>query len=143
MVKLTISIETAKRFFVNGGKNRYLTKEIKGNRMTGFETSWTKEDLRTYLLIYCANADFHESKVEIDFIRSQTVDADFDQLHEEYNGDSDFQRIQKIRLAVKRFNYSKSELDALFAEINNLMSADKSKDILNENFVRELHHILG
>ena len=32
--------------------------------------NWTKEDLKTYLLIYCANADFSESKIEIEFIKS-------------------------------------------------------------------------
>jgi hypothetical protein len=111
--------------------------------MSEFLTSWSKEELKVYLLIYCANADFHETEVETDFIKSKTTVASFDQLHHEFNKDSDFQRIQKIRLTVKRHEYSREQLDDLFEEIKEMFLMHEEYDLLEQNLLRELNHVVG
>ena len=111
--------------------------------MKEFDTSWSREELKVYLMIYCANADFHESKIESDFIKAKHPDTDFDAIHEEYNEDTDFQRIQKIRLTAKRHNYSKPEIDELFEEMKTLFKSDRDFDLLEANLLRELSHLIG
>ena len=49
------------------------------------KTNWTEDELKAYLLIYCANADFTESKIEIDFIKSKILSSNFDKIHREFN----------------------------------------------------------
>ena len=55
------------------------------------ETSpnWTKEELKIYILIYCANADFSESKLETEYIKSKIQTSNFDKIHAEFENDND------------------------------------------------------
>ena len=46
--------------------------------------NWTKEELKIYILIYCANADFSESKFEVDYIKSRTKTDNFKKNHAEF-----------------------------------------------------------
>jgi copper chaperone CopZ len=110
--------------------------------MTSFKTNWTKEELQTYVLIYCANADFTESKVEINFIKSEIEHSDFDKIHAEFEEDNDYQSIQKIQQAVEDLGYSNKEKNQLFEEIRTLFKADKKFDILEKNVLRGLKKIL-
>lgn len=57
--------------------------------MNDLHPNWTKEELKIYILIYCANADFSESKVERAFIKERIAHSDFDKIHAEYEGDND------------------------------------------------------
>lgn len=105
------------------------------------KTNWTKNDLKTYTLIYCANADFTESKVEIDFIKSKIKNANFDQLHKEFELDNDYQSIQKMQAAIRENNYSDAEIDQLIADIKALFLTDNDFDILEQNMLLGLKRI--
>ncbi|MDX1348834.1 MAG: hypothetical protein R3279_01235 [Putridiphycobacter sp.] len=105
------------------------------------KTNWTKNDLKTYTLIYCANADFTESKVEIDFIKSIIKNANFDQLHKEFELDNDYQSIQKMQAAIQENDYSDAEIDQLIADIKTLFLTDNDYDILEQNMLLGLKRI--
>jgi len=104
------------------------------------ETNWTKDEFHMYLLIYCANADFVESKVEIDFIKEHVPNADFDKIHSEFNEDNDFQSVQKIQSCYQNHGYLDQE--SLVEEVKQLFLADGKMDILESNLLLGLKHIL-
>ena len=105
------------------------------------KTNWTKNDLKTYILIYCANADFSESKIEIDFIKSKIKHANFDKIHKEFEQDNDFQSIQKMQAALKENNYTNAEKNQLIEDIKTLFLSDNNFDILEQNMLLGLKRI--
>jgi len=102
--------------------------------------NWTKEELKTYILIYCANADFIESKLEIDYIKSKIHTGIFKNIHAEFEKDNDYQSIQKIQTAVKEHNFENDE--NLIKEIMELFLIDDNYDLLEQNLYIGLRHIL-
>jgi uncharacterized protein YlbG (UPF0298 family) len=111
--------------------------------MTDFTTTWTKEELKIYMLIYCANANFKESEDEIDFIKSKIESSDFKKIHKEFEKDNDYQSIEKIRAAVDRFGYTKDDTDELIKEMEGLFASDDDFDTLEQNMFLGLKHILA
>ena len=105
-------------------------------------TNWTKEELKIYILIYCANADFSESKIEVDFIKSKTKTSDFEKIHAEFEDDNDYQSIRKIRLSIEKHGYTNDEKNRLFGEIKELFLSDKKYDVLERNLYLGLSQIL-
>lgn len=110
--------------------------------MEEIKTNWTKEELEIYILIYCANADFSESKFEIDFIKSKTQTSNFEKIHDVFKKDNDYQSIQKIQSSIKDHGYTNEDKDILFKEIKALFLSDDKYDILEQNLYRGLSHIL-
>ncbi len=106
------------------------------------EKNWTKEDLKVYVLIYCANADFNERKREDDFIKSHVNADNFDEIHREFERDNDFKSIQKIQAAMKELNYTDAERDDLFQDAQAMFHLDREPDILEDNIIRGLKHLL-
>ncbi|MFD1551772.1 hypothetical protein DNU06_02265 [Putridiphycobacter roseus] len=106
------------------------------------QVNWTKEELKIYLLIYCANADFSETKSEIAFIKSKIKTSNFEQLHAEFDKDNDYQSIQKIQLSMKENGYSKEDKDALFEDIKAVFLRDDKYDVLEQNLMIGLGHLL-
>jgi len=49
--------------------------------MEEFITNWTKEELNLYILIFCANADFIESKGETDFLKLKSNETLFSRTY--------------------------------------------------------------
>jgi len=105
------------------------------------KTNWTKNDLKIYTLIYCANADFTESKVEIDFIKSKINQDNFDKIHQEFKQDNDFQSLQKMQAALQENDYSEAEIDQLMKDIKALFLKDDDFDILEQNMFLGLKRI--
>lgn len=103
---------------------------------------WTIEKLKAYLFIYCANADFIESKQEDELIISKVGKEVFESTHLEYNQDSDYDKVLKIEQGVKDNHLSKEELKSLISEITDIFRADHKIDTLEENLFRGLKHIL-
>ncbi len=111
--------------------------------MKSFETNWTKEELNIYVLIYCAIADFVETKEEIDFIQSKVEASVYEKMKKEFEGDNDFESIQKIQNALKRHGYSESENEALVQEIKALFLADGQYGILERNLLLGMNRIFN
>lgn len=110
--------------------------------MEEFTTNWTHEELKAYMLLYCAHADFSVSKEEKEYIKSRVGEEKYRKIHKEFENDNDYQQIQKINAAIERFDYSKEEIDEAFLSIKKLFLADGEIDILEENLYRGLKHLL-
>ena len=110
--------------------------------MEEFKTNWSREELKTYILLYCAYANFIETQDERAFIIDKVGEEMHTKMFNEFDKDNDYQRIQKIQHTVERANYSKEELEALFENIKNMFLADGEIDILEENIFRGLNHLL-
>ena len=103
-------------------------------------THWTKEDLKIYILICCSNADFVESKKEIEYIKSKIKSSNFDKIHAEFEEDNDYQSIQKIQDALKV--HQLEDKDELIQEIKELFLVDHHFDAVEENLLLGLKHML-
>lgn len=110
--------------------------------MEEFTTIWSHEELKAYILLYCAYANFVETEAEMEFIKSKVGVEKYKKIHKEFDQDNDYQRIQKIQAGVERFEYSKNEIDRLFQDIKKMFLEDGEIDILEENIYRGLHHLL-
>ena len=110
--------------------------------MEEYNTNWTKEELKIYTLIYCANADLSESKIEVDFIKSKIQTSNFEKIHAEFEHDNDYKSIQKIKLSIEKHGYTNDETNGLFEEMEELFLSDNDYDIMEENLFRGLSHIL-
>lgn len=111
--------------------------------MEEYATNWTKEELKIYFLIYCSKADFFESKVETDFIKSKTDVNSFERIHKEFDEDNDYQSIQKIQFAIEKFGYSQYDISLLLEEIKQLFLSDGKYGILEQNLYMGLNHIFN
>ncbi|MDD7887325.1 hypothetical protein [Flavivirga sp. 57AJ16] len=119
--------------------NEFITKEL----MKKVKTNWTKEELKVYTLIYCANADFYESKFEMDFIKSKIRTSNFGEIYDEFKKDNDYQSIKKIQLLIEEHGYTNDDMNALFEEIKDLFLSDDKYHILEKNLNRGLKRILN
>ena len=106
------------------------------------KTNWSKDELKTYLLIYCANANFEEKKSEVKYIKSQIRSADFDKIHAEFEQDNDYDGIQKIQSAIEDHGYDKKDIKHLLQEMKQLFLVDDHFDILERNLMKSLKRIL-
>lgn len=102
--------------------------------------NWTKEELKIYILIYCSNTDFSESKLEIAYIKSKIRTKNFEKIHNEFEKDNDYQSIQKIQSSIKDHHYENNE--SILREIMELFLIDDSFDVLEKNLNMGLKHIL-
>lgn len=110
--------------------------------MEEFNTGWTKEELQVYTLIYCANADYFESKFEINYIKSKVKESNFDKIYTEVKSDNDYTSIQKINNTVVKLGYTSQEKDILFDEMRELFLSDGKYSSLEQNLNRALNNII-
>lgn len=103
---------------------------------------WNKEDLKAYLLIHGANANFKESSNEIALITSKISPECYAKIHNEWQADNDIESLHKLESAMARLGYTSEEKNFLFEELKQTLSADGSFDILERNLFRGLEHLL-
>ncbi len=106
-------------------------------------TTWTKEELLAYTLIWCANADFTENEDEIEHILSKVSTETYNHIHEEFEADNDQQSIDKIIATLARLEYSEAEKAQIFDDMKEIFGADGEIDVLEHNLSRGLKHIFG
>jgi len=110
--------------------------------MKEYETNWSKEELKAYILIYCSQADFVVSQNETDFIKSKINMDNFELINHEVINSSDYESIQKILQSIEKHGYSKNEKEILFQDIKDLFLSDGKYEILEQNLFRGLSRIL-
>ncbi|WP_428742124.1 hypothetical protein [Tenacibaculum sp.] len=111
--------------------------------MKKFVVDWSKEELQTYLFIFCINANYKETKEEIEAISLKTNQETYKKMHDEFVKDNDYASIQKINESLKNLNYSKEEINKLFKEIKELFLSDGKYEILERNLMTGLKRVLG
>lgn len=110
--------------------------------MNQFQTSWTHNELKAYMLLYAAHADFEITSEEKKYIKSRVEIDKFKHIKNEFDQDNDYQRIQKIQSTIERFEYSQDEISKLFQSMKNLFLADGEMDIKEKNIMRGFRRLL-
>jgi len=96
--------------------------------MNDHTTSWNKQELSAYLLLYCANVNFSETEEEIALIRAKVNSDSYKSIHKEFEKDNDYQSISKIKTAIDRLGYSEGQIDDLIGEVKTLFLSDGNFD---------------
>lgn len=102
---------------------------------------WTKDELVAYILLFAANADFNESKEERDFIISKVDKHTFQEIHDEFDADNDYQGLKKITRSLEQHNYTNEDIDLLLEDIKVLFFADGNFDITEQNMLKSLKRL--
>ena len=68
------------------------------NKLIMKRIDWTKDELVAYVMLFAANADFKESVKERNLIISKVDLKTFEEIHEEFDDDNDYQSIKKIMI---------------------------------------------
>lgn len=110
--------------------------------MQNFDTQWTREELKAYVLIYGAHADFEESPEEIGLIVSKLGEEIYAKMHSQFANDNDHQSISKIQSSLERLAYSQNEKIALLMELKKLFKSDGDFDIQERNLFSGLERLL-
>jgi len=104
---------------------------------------WTKDELVAYILLFAANSNFLESNKERNEIISKVDMQTFQKIHDEFDGDNDYQSIQKIIAGLDHHDYSKEDLEDLFVDIKLMFLSDGEYDVLEHNMMLGLKKILS
>jgi hypothetical protein len=103
---------------------------------------WTRDELVAYIMLFAANSDFRESNQERNVIISKVNMQTFQEIHDEFDNDNDYQGIKKIMTSLEQHNYSKDDIDVLIADIKTLFFSDKEFNIMERNMLRFLEKLL-
>lgn len=105
-------------------------------------STWTKDELLAYILMYVSNIDLEESRKEKRYILSRVDKAVYNRIKKQFEKDSDYQSIQNIIEAVKGHDYYRNDLADLFADIKLMAFADGDYDPMEQMVYSHLKKIL-
>ena len=110
--------------------------------MKSNENHWSKTELQIYILLLCANADSIETEEEMELIKSKTNMQTLKKLYNEYTGDSEDERLEKISKNLLFHDFTHMELMEFREEINEVFHADKKITMMERNLDRILDNII-
>lgn len=102
---------------------------------------WTPDDFKAYLLLYCANADCDPSDEEVMLIKEKSHHH-LRKIKDEFDRDSDFERVQKIISGIKHFQYDQDDKNKIINEMVQVFEADGHYDQVEKNILLGLKHII-
>lgn len=102
---------------------------------------WTRDELVAYILLFAANSDFKEDNKERNVILSKVDRRTFQDIHDEFDADNDYQGIKKIMVSLEQHNYTKDDIDMLLADIKILFFSDGEFNILERNMMKSLKRL--
>lgn len=105
-------------------------------------TSWSKAELKAYILMLCAKVDNLESEEEIALIKTKTSEEIFAKMYSEFQNDNEEDSIEKIEDALERHQYSKLELCKLKNDIQQLFAVDRKIPISGSNLGPHIENII-
>lgn len=106
------------------------------------ETKWSKDELVTYLLIFCAMTDHQEHRKEYQYIKTKTDPNVFEKMYGEIQNDSEDTAMEKIAETIHKYEFSHAELVTLRQDIHKVFFADGQFAKLEQNMVRILDNII-
>ena len=107
------------------------------------QSNWSRDELIAYILLFAAHSNFEEANLERNVIISKVDMQTFQRIHDEFDGDNDYQSLQKIQAELKNHDYGSNDLEDLFSEIRVLFHADGEFDVLERNMFSYLKRILS
>ncbi|MDG1730434.1 MAG: sulfurtransferase [Algibacter sp.] len=108
----------------------------------GEPSTWTKDNLLAYILMYVSNSDLVESRKEKKYILSRVDKAVYNRVSEQFETDNDYQSIQNIIEAVRAHDYYRNDLADLFADIKLMAFADGDYAPMEQMIYSHLKKIL-
>ncbi len=102
---------------------------------------WTRDEFRTYLMLYAAHADFIQTEEEKEAILNKCKPVQYKNIQREFNLDNDYRQIEKIIVHIHAFNLSKADVKKLLNEMTEVQMADKKPDILEKSMLMILKRI--
>ena len=103
---------------------------------------WSKTELQVYILLLCANADNKESEKEINMIKLKTDQETFERIYQEFSGDTDEERLDKIDEAIHLHEYSMKEIADFRREMYEIFFSDCNFTLMERNLDRILDNII-
>lgn len=103
---------------------------------------WTRDELVAYILLFAANADFKETIEERKMILSKVDKKTFQDIHDEFDNDNDYQGIKKIMTSLEQHSYDKEDIDLILEDIKVMFFKNKEFTILERNMLRFLKKLL-
>jgi hypothetical protein len=110
--------------------------------MRTFITTWTKTELKIYILCLCAKADLLETADELEIIQSKTNKETFDKIYSEFSGDNEETSFEKIENTIERLDYTNMELIDLKKEIYEVFYSDNKFPMKERNLDQILNNML-
>ena len=107
--------------------------------MSNSSKNWSKNELKVYLLLLCAQADSELTQIEIDMIKQKTDSATFASLYKEFIKDDEDTSFEKIEASIGVLEYSQMELSDLKKE---LFRSDKKFTAAEQYLNKILDNIL-
>ena len=105
-------------------------------------SSWTKDELLAYVLIFVSNSDLNESRKEKIYILNRVDKAIYERVSVQFEKDSDYQSIQNIIEAVRTHDYYRNDLADFFADIKLMAFSDGDYDAMEQMIYSHLKKIL-
>ena len=102
---------------------------------------WTRDELVAYILLFAANSYFKEDNKERNIIISKVDRITFQEIHDEFDNDNDYQGIKKIMTSLEQHNYDKDDIEILMADIKVLFFSDGEFNILERNMLKSLERL--
>jgi hypothetical protein len=102
---------------------------------------WTRDELIAYILLFAANSDFKEDNKERNVIISKVDVYTFQEIHDEFNNDNDYQGIQKIMASLRQHNYEQDDVEILLTDIKTLFFSDGKFNIQERNMLKCLNRL--
>ncbi|MGJ8744541.1 hypothetical protein [Polaribacter sp.] len=106
-------------------------------------TNWTKDEFKTYVLIYAAQCNYIETDEESIYILSKVNETLYNKIHTEIVHDNDYQCMEKIKEYLSENKYSTIDKENLIKEIKDVLFADGSVDVLERNMFLILKKIIN
>jgi len=110
--------------------------------MKSKKNPWTKQELKTYILLLCASADSKRSKDETRLIKSKIDSETFKKIKKEFSKDTEEESLKKVDEAIQLHEYSNLELNQLREDMHEIFNSDKDFGLAERNLDRILDNIL-
>lgn len=107
------------------------------------DINWTRDEFKTYVLLYAAQSNYIETESESKYILSKVNEQIFNRIHTEIVHDNDYQSMEKIKDYLAENKYSTTDKENLLKDIKNVFFADGSVDILERNVFIFLKKIIN
>ncbi|MCB0398068.1 MAG: hypothetical protein KDD26_00315 [Winogradskyella sp.] len=102
---------------------------------------WTRDELVAYILLFAAHSDFKEDNHERNVIISKVDMKTFQEIHDEFDKDNDYQSIQKIMTSLRQHNYDREDIEVLLEDIKMLFFSDDDFNINERNMLKSLERL--
>jgi len=104
--------------------------------------NWNYTEFKTYVLLEAAHSDMDFSDEEKEIITKKISPETYKKIYEEFDQDSDYQSIEKIREAAKIYCDTVDKKEDLLSQIKFLFESDGQYDTMEHNLMLYLNRLL-